>query len=125
MYKYDNLDLNYIDGEWVEGSSKEVIESIDPYTEDLYATVRAASAEDLDKTYEIAKRHQKEWEKISPFEKVAIIRKAIKIIEDRKEESKLPDWDASVVNIHWMNSPHGNGFPYRKSQDSIRLINVF
>ncbi|MCD8505794.1 MAG: hypothetical protein LRY37_01170, partial [Alkalibacterium thalassium] len=20
MYKYDNLDLNYIDGEWVEGS---------------------------------------------------------------------------------------------------------
>lgn len=83
-----------------KGSSKEVIESIDPYTEDLYATVRAASAEDLDKAYERAKRHQKEWEKVSPFEKAAIIRKAIKIIEDRKEESKLPDWDASVVNIH-------------------------
>ena len=86
MYKYDNLDLNYIDGEWVEGSSKEVVESIDPYTEDLYATVRAASAEDLDKAYESAKRHQKEWEKVSPFEKAGIIRKAIKIIEDRKEE---------------------------------------
>ncbi|GAA0482289.1 aldehyde dehydrogenase family protein [Alkalibacterium indicireducens] len=86
MYKYDNLDLNYIDGEWVEGSSKEVIESIDPYTEDLYATVRAASAGDLDKAYESAKRHQKEWEKVSPFEKAGIIRKAIKIIEDRKEE---------------------------------------
>jgi aldehyde dehydrogenase (NAD+) len=52
----------------------------------LYATVRAASAEDLDKAYESAKRHQKEWEKVSPFEKAGIIRKAIKIIEDRKEE---------------------------------------
>lgn len=124
MYKYDNLDLNYIDGEWVEGSSKEVVESIDPYTEDLYATVRAASAEDLDKAYESAKRHQKEWEKVSPFEKAGIIRKAIKIIEDRKEESKLPDWDVSVVNIHWTNSLRGNGFLYRKNRDSIPLINV-
>lgn len=86
MDKYDNLNLNYIDGEWVEGSSEEVIESIDPYTEELYATVRAASAEDLDKAYESAKRHQKEWEEVSPFEKAGIIRKAIKIIEDRKEE---------------------------------------
>lgn len=86
MDKYDKLDLNYINGEWVEGSSEEVIESIDPYTERLYATVRAASKEDLDKAYESAKRHQKEWEKVGPFEKAGIIRKAIKIIEDRKEE---------------------------------------
>ncbi len=86
MSKYDNLELNYIDGEWVKGSSDEVIESIDPYTEEVYATVQAASYEDLDKAYKSAEKHQKEWEKTGPFERAAIIRKAIKITEDRKEE---------------------------------------
>ncbi|MCC5895827.1 MAG: aldehyde dehydrogenase family protein [Alkalibacterium sp.] len=86
MNKYENLNLNYIDGEWVKGTSSEVIESIDPYTEEVYATVQAASLDDLDKAYKSARKHQKEWEKTGPFERAAIIRKAIKITEERKDE---------------------------------------
>ncbi|MER2064375.1 MAG: aldehyde dehydrogenase family protein, partial [Alkalibacterium sp.] len=86
MEKYDQLDLNYIDGEWRKGKSEKVIESIDPYTEESYIKLQAASLEDLNDAYESAKRHQKEWAETNPFQRAAIIKKAIKIMEDRKEE---------------------------------------
>lgn len=86
MNTYDQMDLNYIDGEWREGRSDIVIESIDPYTEESYIKVQAASLDDLDDAYESAKRHQKEWAETNPFQRAAVIKKAIGIMEDRKEE---------------------------------------
>lgn len=86
MNKYEQLDLNYIDGEWRKGRSSEIIESFDPYTEKSYVKVQAASLEDLDEAYESAKKHQKEWAKTNPFKRAGIIRKAIQIMENRKDE---------------------------------------
>lgn len=86
MAKYTDLNLNYIDGEWREGKSEEVIESLNPWTDEVYATVQAASYEDVDEAYKSAKKHQPDWEATNPFERAEIIRKAIRIIEDRKEE---------------------------------------
>ncbi|OJF90931.1 aldehyde dehydrogenase family protein [Alkalibacterium sp. 20] len=86
MNQYEQLDLNYIDGQWRKGRSTEVVESFNPYTEESYVKMQAASLEDLDEAYESAKRHQKEWEKTNPFERAGIIRKAIQIMENRKEE---------------------------------------
>src|SRR5690554_1342554 len=86
MEKYKELNLNYIDGQWRKGNSKEVVESFDPYTEESYVKVQAASLEDLNEAYESAKNHQKEWAKSNPFTRAGIIRKAIDIMENRKEE---------------------------------------
>ena len=86
MEKYEQLDLNYIGGEWREGKSSEVIESFDPYTEKSYMKIQAASLDDLNEAYESAEKHQKDWEKTNPFKRAGIIRKAIQIMEDRKDE---------------------------------------
>lgn len=84
--KYSDLNLNFIDGKWREGTSEEVIESINPFTDETVASVKAASLEDLDEAYESAKKHQKEWAETSPFARAGIIRKAIQVIEEKKDD---------------------------------------
>ncbi|WP_368646329.1 aldehyde dehydrogenase family protein [Alkalibacterium putridalgicola] len=86
MNKYEQLDLNYIGGQWRKGKSQKVIESVDPYTEETYITLQVASLEDLDKAYESARSHQKEWAETNPFQRAAVIKKAIHLMEDRKDE---------------------------------------
>lgn len=90
MRHYEDLDLNFVDGKWTEGTSEEVIEVPDPYTQEMLLTLQAASKDDVDTAYESAKKHQVKWAKTGPYEKVEIIRKAIRIVEDRKEE--FSDW---------------------------------
>lgn len=86
MTTYSNLNLNYIDGKWMKGGSKEVVESTNPWTNETYTTIQAASKDDLDQAYKTAKLKQKEWEKTSPFERAEILKKAIQIIDVRKDE---------------------------------------
>ncbi|GAB2499104.1 benzaldehyde dehydrogenase [Alkalibacterium psychrotolerans] len=86
MSKYSDLNLNFIDGKWREGTSEEVIESINPFTDETVARVQAASFEDLDEAYESAKKHQKKWAETSPFARAGIIRKAIQVIEEKKDD---------------------------------------
>lgn len=90
MSNYTELDLNFIGGNWTTGTSEEVIEVTGPYTQEKLLTIQAASKEDVDKAYESAKKHQVKWAKTGPYEKAEIIRKAIRIVEDRKEE--FSDW---------------------------------
>ena len=60
--KYDKL---YIDGEWVEPSTTDVIEVENPATEEIFTTVAKATSEDVDKAVEAATRAYKEYNQTS------------------------------------------------------------
>ncbi|SEA87400.1 aldehyde dehydrogenase (NAD+) [Thalassobacillus cyri] len=80
----------YINGEWVQGSSDKKVENINPYTEEVIGVIPSANAEDLDKAYKGAKQAQKEWEKLLPAEKQAYFEKLVQVMDKRKEE--IIDW---------------------------------
>lgn len=86
MEKYKDLNRNYFGDGWKEGTSEKVIESINPWTDEVYATLQAASKDEMNDAYTVAEKKQVEWEKTNPFQRAEIIRKAVKIIETRKEE---------------------------------------
>jgi len=86
VLNYNNLQLQYIDGKWCKGDSKEQITSINPYTEETYVSFPAASEKDVDEAYKSAQKAQKKWTKINPYQKHEIIRKAADLLQERKEE---------------------------------------
>lgn len=86
MEAYTELNLQFIDGEWREGKSSNQVESMNPYTEESYAVFQAASMEEIDEAYEVAERNQADWAAMNPFQRNAIMRQAITVMEKRKDE---------------------------------------
>ncbi|MFG6120557.1 aldehyde dehydrogenase family protein [Thalassobacillus sp. B23F22_16] len=86
----ENFTKQYINGEWIEGSSEKKVENINPYTEEVIGVIPSANAADLDKAYKGAKQAQKEWEKLLPAEKQAYFEKLVQVMDNRKEE--IIDW---------------------------------
>ena len=70
----------YIDGEWVESSSKKKIETLNPENNKVWATVPEANEEDVDKAVQSAqKAFDNSWSKIHPRERA----KYLKLIADQ------------------------------------------
>ena len=84
MYKKWNK--QFIGGEWKEGNSERIYVDQNPYNEETIAEIRLANEKDVDEAYRSAKEAQKEWEKVNPYQRQAIIEKAIQIVEKRREE---------------------------------------
>ncbi|MBD7938359.1 MULTISPECIES: alpha-ketoglutaric semialdehyde dehydrogenase GucD [Cytobacillus] len=79
--------LNYINGEWVESTSNETIESINPAApEEIVGHIQLSTKEDLDKAVEAAKNAQKTWRGLSGSERGEILYKVAAIMEERLEE---------------------------------------
>lgn len=87
MKTYTN---QYINGEWVKGSSDKTIENKNPYNDEVIATIPSASAGDLDKAYEAAAQAQQQWKEKTPAEKRDIFLKWIDLVKERKEE--IVEW---------------------------------
>lgn len=83
MRTFDKL---YIDGEWREGTSETVMENKNPFTGELLYTYKAASRADIDDAYAAAARAQKEWEKVLPAQKAAMLEKLALTIEEMSDE---------------------------------------
>ena len=70
----------FIDGEWVESSSKKKIETLNPENNKVWATVPEANEEDVDKAVQSAqKAFDNSWSKIHPRERA----KYLKLIADQ------------------------------------------
>ncbi|AQT48034.1 aldehyde dehydrogenase family protein [Bartonella choladocola] len=78
----------YIDGKWVEGLSGEMIDVINPATEEVFAKVPAANAEDIDKAVGAARKafDNGPWPKMEGRERAAYLRAMGKRIEERLKE---------------------------------------
>ncbi len=65
----------YIDGEWVDSSSKKKIQSLNPETNEVWATVPEANEKDVDKAVKAAqKAFDVSWSKLHPKERAKFLR---------------------------------------------------
>lgn len=71
MKAYDKL---YINGQWVEGSGREMAD-VDPYSGKILFTYKGADKSDIDAAYAAAKAAQKKWRKTTVAGKNRLIRK--------------------------------------------------
>ncbi len=82
-----NTFQNYINGEWVESTSKETFTSINPAdTNDILGEFQSSAPEDVEKAIEAAEKAFKTWSKTSPSKRAAILNKAAEILESRVDE---------------------------------------
>lgn len=78
---------NYINGQWVESSSGEVLESISPANRnEVVGYVQKSTAEDLNKAVAAAKEAQVAWNKLSGPERGNYLFKVADILESRLDE---------------------------------------
>jgi len=81
---YETLEM-LIDGQWVQGSGGRIQAVVNPATEEAFAQVPLAEAADLDRAIEASTRAFKTWGKTTPFERQAIMEKAARLLEERKD----------------------------------------
>ena len=89
MNRFAKLNQQFISGQWREGKSDSVIADRDPYSGDVIATFKLASAADLDEAYRSAARAQRAWSQVNPFERREILEKALIWID--QNEGDLTD----------------------------------
>ena len=98
----------YIHGDYIESSSGEMFNSINPANGEVIATIGQASEDDVEKAILSAEKGFFEWSKMSAFERSRILLKAVKILRDRNDElAELevidcgkPLQEANCVDIH-------------------------
>ena len=76
----------FIGGEWVESSSGETIEVLNPSTGDVIAEVPSSSAEDVERAVEAAKRAWDEWRFKTPKDRMELLLALADVIDEHAEE---------------------------------------
>ena len=71
-----------IGGEWLQATTHEVIEVVNPATEEVVASVPAGSPEDVELAVETAKRALPGWSRTDVEKRAAILSKAADLIEE-------------------------------------------
>src|ERR687889_1523909 len=80
-----------IGGEWVDASSGEIFESINPYTGRVWATAPEAGEEDVDRAVRAAREAFDEgpWGKMTGTERARLIRRLAELIAENAESLAL------------------------------------
>ncbi|RZJ23831.1 MAG: aldehyde dehydrogenase family protein [Acinetobacter sp.] len=86
----DQLNQQYIDGKWQQGSSSRTAENFNPYNQQLIHQFQLASTADVDAAYAAAKKAQPQWEKTLPAERIALIQRLEEVLKTRGKE--IIDW---------------------------------
>jgi acyl-CoA reductase-like NAD-dependent aldehyde dehydrogenase len=76
----------FIDGKWTESSSQEQIDVVSPATGKLLAKIPHASAADVNRAVESARKAWEGWRRTPPFERAAACHRIADRILARKEE---------------------------------------
>lgn len=87
---YDGFDQMLIGGKWRGGRGSKPVEDHDPYTGELIVSIPSADERDLDDAFRAAAAAQPLWAAVVPGERAAIMRRAVELIDDRKDE--IMDW---------------------------------
>lgn len=86
MERFEELNKNYINGEWVEGLSKRTYENLNPYDGTVIQTIRLATSQQLEQAFLNAKEAQKEWGKTFSEEREEVLRKAAEFFKKNRDE---------------------------------------
>lgn len=76
----------YINGNWIDGSSSKTLENINPHSEEVIFEMASASEEDLNEAYKSAEKAQKTWAATPPGEKQQLLEHVIQVMDKRKDE---------------------------------------
>ncbi len=76
----------FIGGEWVESSSGETMEVLNPATGEAIAEVPRGTAEDVERAVEAAKKAWAEWRFKTPKDRMALLLKLADVIDENAEE---------------------------------------
>jgi betaine-aldehyde dehydrogenase len=75
----------WIQGEWVDGSSDQAIEVLNPYTEQVIDTVPAGSAADVERAVQAAQGAYEEWRWIPAVERADFLHEVARWMRDNEE----------------------------------------
>ncbi|WP_434110855.1 betaine-aldehyde dehydrogenase [Paraburkholderia caffeinilytica] len=76
----------YIGGAYVDATSGETFDTLDPATGETLATVQQASAADVDRAVQSARDGQREWAALTAMQRSRILRRAVDILRERNNE---------------------------------------
>jgi betaine-aldehyde dehydrogenase/aminobutyraldehyde dehydrogenase len=77
---------NLIGGEWVDSSAGETMEVLNPATGEVIAEVPQATAEDVDRAVQAAKKALVEWRETTPGERAELLLKLAGAIDEHTDE---------------------------------------
>lgn len=86
MFDLTKLSRQYIAGEWRDGRSARVHRNRNPYDGSTVAEIRLATVEDIDEAYRAAEVAQKQWARVNPFERQAVMERALRIWEGYRDD---------------------------------------
>lgn len=89
-YPINEINKNYISGEWVDGGSSSVNDVFNPYDNEKISSIRMANASDLNRAYAAADHAYSSWRSMAPSHRREILLKVASIIDQRHDE--LVDW---------------------------------
>ena len=73
----------FING-WVDGSSDLSTTTVNPFNDEVIATISNASIEDVDQAYATSARVQEEWAALPPVKRVSLLNKTAEVIEENR-----------------------------------------
>lgn len=85
MTRYEELNRSFINGQWTEGRSDRTCDILNPYDRSVIASVRLATAAQLQEAFETAKKAQGEWAKTSADERKEVLHKAAEYLKADRE----------------------------------------
>lgn len=80
----------YIAGQWRSGRAGTTLADRNPYNQDLLTEIAEASRDDLDDAYRAAAAVQRDWERVLPRDRAAVMLRAAEIMNRRHAE--IVDW---------------------------------
>jgi len=75
----------WIQGEWVDGSSEEAVEVVNPYTEQVIDTVPAGTAGDVERAVEAARGAYEEWRWVPAVERADLLHEVARKLRENEE----------------------------------------
>ncbi|WP_027210325.1 betaine-aldehyde dehydrogenase [Burkholderia sp. WSM2232] len=76
----------YIGGAYVEATSGETFDTVDPATGETLAVVQQASAADVDRAVHSSREGQRAWAALTAMQRSRILRRAVEILRERNDE---------------------------------------
>src|ERR1700749_725479 len=76
----------YIGGEYVDATSGETFNTIDPATGETLAHVQQASQADIDRAVRSARDGQREWAAMTAMQRSRILRRAVDLLRARNDD---------------------------------------
>jgi acyl-CoA reductase-like NAD-dependent aldehyde dehydrogenase len=90
MALYTELNRQFINGTWIEGTADVTIDNLNPFTDDVIHTVQSAGTAEVDAAFRAAKQTSASWAKTNPLVRRDLLLNAARIISERQEE--FIDW---------------------------------